>query len=30
MIDAPMIAAKSSADAWRHDFVAFSAGSVPL
>jgi hypothetical protein len=30
MIRVPMIAAKSSADAWRQDFVAFSAGSVPL
>jgi hypothetical protein len=28
MIYVPKIAAKSSADAWRHDFVAFSAGSV--
>jgi len=25
-----MIAAKSSADAWRHDFVAFNAGLVPF
>jgi len=30
MIRVAMIAAKSSADAWRHDFVAFNAGLVPF